>query len=333
MSYRERALAGDFSFENTLDQALEAVNEIEAIRSERIRNEESEAIMWWALDRQPGMDDILEKAGDSLQPMFDQLEIFPFKDRSDDYRIFLAQYKFSSLGLIIAFIAGFQIECVEMLVAIGQYSSLPGDDGEPKVISEKQGLGRKVPPNSGDYFVWPDEEKVLLNKLYKRTRDDNLTTKIFDDGLDGGTKLGKHWWLRVEFAEESARKFPVPGEFIGLGVKIFAGLPWGLQESAPFIYSGNWIDSVYYTSALVKEVYDPSGDIPYPIYLVQWRDQEVTARPSDFAEYAVGDRVTILKAAAAEKTEQTWKDEDTKEFNEEWVIVPMVFYATEEEGG
>jgi hypothetical protein len=116
--------------------------------------------------------------------------------------------------------------------------------------------------------------------------------------------------------------------------KLNPGYPWGgPQKSLPFIYSGNWIDTVYYTSAKVKEVIEPSDTKPYPTYRVTWRKFEAIAKPSDFAEYQVDDRVTILKDVATDKEEQTWEDEDTNVMLDEnlfdpdlWVIVPITFY-------
>jgi hypothetical protein len=53
--------------------------------------------------------------------------------------------------------------------------------------------------------------------------------------------------------------------------------------------------------------------------------------PSDFAEYRVGDRVTILKDIGTTKTSQLWKDEDMETAGETWQAVPVTFYGLEEE--
>ena len=83
----------------------------------------------------------------------------------------------------------------------------------------------------------------------------------------------------------------------------------------------------------VTEVIEPTDEAPYPTYKVQWRKDEVTATPSDFAEYKVGDRVTILKDVATTKQSQLWKDDDMKEFGENWMIVPITFYGLETQAG
>lgn len=108
--------------------------------------------------------------------------------------------------------------------------------------------------------------------------------------------------------------------------------PWGHQKSSPFIYSGNWVDTVYYSGAVIKEIQEPTDDTPYSTYAVTWRGKDIeNVRPSDFAEYQVGDRVTILKDVATDKKTQIWKDDDIKAFGDTWVICPITFYGLEQE--
>jgi len=57
----------------------------------------------------------------------------------------------------------------------------------------------------------------------------------------------------------------------------------------------------------ITEVIEPTDEVPYPTYKVQWRKDEVTATPSDFSEYRVGDRVTILKDVATTKQSHSGK--------------------------
>jgi hypothetical protein len=59
----------------------------------------------------------------------------------------------------------------------------------------------------------------------------------------------------------------------------------------------------------------------------------VTVKPTDFATYKVGDRVTILKKVPNKKDSQLWKDDDTKKFNvDDWVIAPFMFYGSTGQG-
>ena len=48
---------------------------------------------WWALDREPGMDDLAEQAGDSLKQMGEDLKIYPFQDKDKNDRLFLARFE------------------------------------------------------------------------------------------------------------------------------------------------------------------------------------------------------------------------------------------------
>jgi hypothetical protein len=274
------------------------------------------------------MDGLMEQAGNSLEKMGERLQIYPFQDRNEDFRLFLARYEFpayaeefqhpdgvflnDALGFI-DFLGGFPLECVEMLVMVGEHSSEPGK------VAVKAGEGA-APPVPQDFFSWPEQDRVLLNTLYLAAEN----VKWMAKNLDGEPEpMNLHWWLRVNLRDPKV-KFPVPGEFLGLGVRLMPDVPWGAQKSSPFLYSGNWLDTVYYTGARVTAV-DASGDVP--VYQVQWRQQLVWVKPSDFAEYRVGDRVTILKKAPSAKSSQRWKDADTQEFNEDWVIVPAIFYG------
>lgn len=300
--------------------------------------EETLEATWFVMDREPGMDDLAGTAGDILATMKDQLKIYPFQDRDKNDRLSLARFEFPKSGEdfkypqavfapgqvsgFIDFLAGFPIDCIEMLVAIGEYST------KADKVTVKDGGDKAAAPVPDKFFQWPDGDKVLLNRTALATKG---VGKILALNLEGEPKPAKaHWWFRVNLAGDTA-KFPVPGEFVGLGVRMMPDVPWGKQKSSPFIYSGNWMDTVYYTGAVIKEVIDPTDTVPYPTYTVQWRKDVVTAKPSDFALYKVGDRVTILKDVSTEKKTQLWKDDDTKEIGETAMIVPITFYGLEQE--
>jgi hypothetical protein len=297
---------------------------------------------WWILDREPGMDDLADQAGKSLEKMADDLKIYPFQDRDGKDRLFLARFEFPKYGGefkfseatqegsqgFIDFLAGFPIDCVEMLVAIGERST------KADQVAVKDGTGKAaapVPTGEFGFFKWPDMTKVLLNLIAIPTKN---VAKIFAKNLEGEPKPARvHWWFRVQLVG-GTKKFPVPGEFLGLGVRMMPDKPWGKQKSSPFIWSGNWMDTVYYSSGRITEVIDPTNTVPYPTYKVQWRKDVVTANPSDFAEYKVGDRVTILKDVSTTKKSQLWKDNDMKTFGETWMIAPIGFYGLDtQEGG
>lgn len=49
---------------------------------------------WIILDKEPGMDGLMVEAGDSLEKMGENLNIFPFQDRDEEDRLFLARFEF-----------------------------------------------------------------------------------------------------------------------------------------------------------------------------------------------------------------------------------------------
>ena len=236
-----------------------------------------------------------------------------------------AEERKTGIGFI-DFLCGFPIDCVEMLVLIGEISSSQTQEGEAVLDG-----GGKVhaPVPTGEFFKWPEEGKILLNKTALPAKD----TEIFPADLAGKPDpTHAHWWLRLHL--DGSEKYPVPGEFIGLGVRMMPNMYWGKQKSSPFIWSGNWMDTVYYTGARVIAIISPTGDVPYPTYRVQWRKYVVTAKPSDFALYKVGDWVTILKDVSVEKSSQTWEDGDMNTFGGNWMILPVSFYGLDsQEGG
>jgi hypothetical protein len=291
---------------------------------------------WWVMDHEPGMDDLAGTAGDILKKMKEDLKIFPFQDRDGNDRLFLGRYEFPKSGEDfqfpeavfapgkvagwIDFLAGFPVDDVEMLVAIGEYSTKAD-----KMIA-KDGAGKVVAPVPQKFFDWPDKDKVLFNLTAIPTK--NLG-KMLAPNLEGEPKPEKaHWWFRVNLVDQDAKKWPVPGEFVGLGVRMMPDKPWGKQKSSPFVWSGNWMQTVYYAGAVIKEIIDPTDDVPYPTYTVDWQGKEIkNVRPSDFAEYKVKDRVTVLKDVSTDKKTSLWKDDDQKTWGDTWQICPISFYG------
>jgi hypothetical protein len=312
------------------------------------------------------MDNILEDKSGGLDQMSEDLKIFPFQDTKGGNRIFLARFEFpkheedfkfldagseESNGFI-DFLAGFPMDCIEMLVAIGEFSSKAQKDKESKVFVDP---GEKVFPKvpSDGLFKWPEKSKILLNLTAIPTAH---VAKILAKNLEGEPKpVTPKWWFRVQIlddayidSEAEPAKFPVPGEFLGLGTRIWPGKYWGHQKSNPFIFAGNWMDTVYYSCGRILEVIEPTEDAPFMTYKIAWHgkgggdsEEEIIAMSSDFTEYRVGDRVTILKNVATEKKTQLWKDDDMKFFGGEeemnpadvvWQIVPITFYGLETEG-
>jgi hypothetical protein len=296
--------------------------------------------LWWVLDREPGMDDLAEDKEEVLKVMQDDLEIYPFQDQDENDRLFLARFEIPKYGesfqyseallagepcAWIDFLAGFPVDCVEMLLAIGEYSS-QAKEGEDSKVAVKDGTDKPAAPVPEKFFEWPEDDKILLNLTGIATKN---VAKILAENISGEPKPEKaHWWFRVNLVDHDEKKWPVPGEFLGLGVRLMPDRPWGKQLSSPFIWSGNWFQTVYLTSAVIKEIIEPTDEIPYPTYNIKWQGQEINnVRPSDFASYEINDRVSILKNIETEKLRQLWKDDDQNEWGDNWQIIPTSYYG------
>lgn len=292
---------------------------------------------WSVLDREPGMDDLAEGATEILKKMGEDLKIFPFQDRDGKDRLFLARFEFPKYGessqfpetikgesvAFVQFLAGFPIDVVEMLLLIGE-SSTKADKVQ---VQAGTGVTAPVPKDPAHFFQWPDTDKILLNLTAIPTKD---VAKILAPNLEGEPKpTTPKWWFQVQIAGGD-KKWPVIGEFIGLGVRLMPGTYWGHQKSSPFIFSGCYFDSVHLTGGFIKTVNEPTDMITYPTYTVTWRGRDFeNIRPSDWAEYKINDRVSILKDCSTTKTEQTWKDDDTKVDCDKsaWMLVPLSYYG------
>lgn len=297
-----------------------------------------EATWWLSKDETGDMAAIMERAGDSLDKMFEEFKIAPLEIDNEKV-LFEARYEFQTYGKdlqhpdgkidgveeclgFIDFMTGFPMKNTELMLTMGQYSS---KNDQNSVLSDPES---PVPPMPDDLFEGVEPGRLLLNYLYL---DEDQVNTMADD-LEGEEEpKGLHWWVRINLKGES--KWPVPGEFMGLANRPWVTLPWGDQKSSPYLFSGNWMDTVFYTAGVITEVIEPTAETPYPTYKVQWRvtkdqaDGIIIATPSDFALYKVGDRVTILKDCSAEKLTQQWKDEDTKGWGDNWMIAPVIFFG------
>lgn len=299
---------------------------------------------WWVFSSEAGMDDILEKGKECLRDeMFDIFKIEPVQVK-DGEKLFLARFEFplyeekfeheealedyqggeKPVGFI-DFLGGFPLDCIELLAIVGERSSKKED-----VISKKGELSTAPMPD--ELFGGYQPEAVPVN--YTAIEADFAI--YLAKGLAGEPKTeNPRWWLRMVLKKEA--KFPAPGEFLALAVRMMPDKPWGRQKTSPFFFAGNWMDTVHYSSAKVTEVQEPTdGKEPWKKYRVKWRDQVILANPLDFAEYQVDDKVCILKqnpvAGGEKKKFQLWKDDDMEEFNQDnWGLAPITFYGLDDE--
>lgn len=141
-------------------------------------------------------------------------------------------------------------------------------------------------------------------------------------------------WMRYWIHKDST--LPVPGEFIGILCRPVATPPhvWWFQESSPFLYAGNWLETGNLTSGIVT-ARATSMDWPTYIYKVKVQGVEVWCYTTDFYEYGSGDRVALVKldttTAKADKS-FTWLDQkhlkvvDAGTVKVNYAIIPATFY-------
>jgi hypothetical protein len=166
--------------------------------------------------------------------------------------------------------------------------------------------------------------------------------------FEGYDKILPFQSLRYHLRRDS--KWPLPGEFIGLLAKPWPSHVWWFQETSPFLYSGNWFETNYYTSGIIKEILAPAEGSVGLTYKCVVRGVEVCVSSSDFYGYSVGDRVSILRIneldrfldqtkgnfkwnemedlIAREKMEREIPSNAPYVLTPNMMIVPMSFYRT-----
>jgi hypothetical protein len=293
-----------------------------------------------------GMDDRLLEAGISLKDMMDRFEIYPVNVyEAKEEMLFLARFEAiafeqgfdyaGNLGrdedvknkddalMFIDFLGGMLCGMTELSGIVGELSSRKGDieviDGEdqasPKMLESMFNPDAvKDEAHAPFSHLWADKRKV-----------DGTPHVMLVENLDGEPlPVHGHWWNRTYIIDKASdMKWPVPGEFLGFCPRIWPSMPWNKQKSNPFMFSGNWMETVHYSNAKVLEVLEPDSETRYPKYLIQYRKYKITAKPTDYTEYKVDERVTIMRLS--EKS--SWKWKDLTEFDtKEWVIAPISFY-------
>ena len=298
---------------------------------------------WWLFDSEQDMDTMAVTAEDTIAAIVAKLQVKPFVNRDGNPVLFLARFEMPKYGevptkaeppdgittiLLVDFLGGFPLDCIELLAIITELTTLPTDI---IVQNADRGVVGPIPEN---FFAWPRPDQVLINfTALAEQRCVWMATNMKDEPVPSNL----HWWVRAFLGnlagDPTGEKYPIPGEFVALAIRMMPDKPWGGQQSSPFLYSGNYLDTPFYTSGIITEVLDPVAPATYNTYMVQWRKTVgaptgiIEVRPSDFAEYRVGDRVAILKDVASTKTTQLWKDDDMFTPEEMWQICPITFYG------
>jgi hypothetical protein len=157
-------------------------------------------------------------------------------------------------------------------------------------------------------------------------------SNIKDYGEEIAPKKWMRWWLHKDSV------MPVPGEFIGILCRPVATPPhvWWFQESAPFLYAGNWVETTYFTSGIVQEVTLEAARTDGGVgnlYKVQVQGVEILLVATDFLLYSAGDRVALMKTTTTSAKSFTANNQvhlqsgtSALVINTEYIIVPITFY-------
>ncbi len=252
-----------------------------------------------------------------------------------------AQQKGTVAGWI-DFLVGFPLACVELLAMVGELSSIPDKAADPTLVEEVAGDGGYTPAFPKTLFGGYADNKTMVNLMWL---DGDYSDTLPPDLQNESQPQGLHWWVRVAIMTAVGQKFPYPGEFMALACRIFLDrfVGFSSQESNPFLFSGQWLDTVFLTGGFITDIIEPTAEFPYNQYSIMWRKNPNNPNdtgiiqnvlPTDFAEYKkpsgdakVGDRVAILKNITVTKQSQLWKDLDMTTFDvTTWAIAPFSFY-------
>jgi len=166
----------------------------------------------------------------------------------------------------------------------------------------------------------------------------SLDVELWADEIkDYGEDIKPKKWLRYWIHKDST--LPVPGEFIGLLCRPLAAPPhiWWFQESNPFLYAGNWMETQYLTSGLIVSVTleaDRTDGGVGNAYTVKIQGVSVIIYSTDFFSYSAGDRVAVLKTGSmtmATKAFSSFQQTSMKKVDENvvkstYVIIPATYY-------
>ena len=302
---------------------------------------------------EPGFDDLYDKAGDYLKApggMLETFKCYPVNIGGPGKRV-LYQARFEmgqkdasfqhpdgvlakaalkgTVAGFIDFLTGFPVAVIELQALVGEISSRP--DIEKQLVESVQDPESMVPAFPKTLFGGYDEQKILMNLMYLP----NDYSDFMAADLAGEPKpAGLRWWLRTNLMADvggAAQKFPYPGEFLALAVRLMPDRVSFEQESSPFLFSGCFADTVYFSGAFIQKINDPTDDRPYPTYTVLWRNEVIkNVVSTDWTEFLVNDRVVLLKNIETTKTSQRWKDSDAQPGGfdvTKWAIAPIYFFG------
>lgn len=229
----------------------------------------------------------------------------------------------------------------------GGYEPQPADEieADEKPVVDEPTL---FPRQSQDGACYGDH---LIEKSYLIADDQlELLSARMDDpvwGVPYTEDVKPKMWMRYWIHKNDF--IPVPGDFVGILCKPIS-VPshmWWFQESTPFLYAGNWMETKTLTSGVITEITlekdrtDGANENVGDLYFIKIQGCEVAVLSTDFFKYAVGEKVAIVKidgvAVNPATTSFSWLDQFTfkdalkvkeGQYNvmENYVIAPVTFY-------
>ena len=169
----------------------------------------------------------------------------------------------------------------------------------------------------------------------------SMDVELFSKKIKDYEPVEPKFWMRYWIHKDST--LPVPGEFVGILCRPVACPPhvWWFQESSPFLYAGNWVETLNLTSGIITQIVlekDREDNTPGNQYYVKIQGCEVIIESSDFFDdYQVGDRVAVLKldsTLAAPTKSHAWIDQVTFKNTDKlkepaaYLILPLTYYKT-----
>lgn len=215
------------------------------------------------------------------------------------------------------------------------YLGVPvGQLGVMEVVS----LARETEDYDFDLATSPVEGKDMFPPIFTERNacvGEHLVESGFlvQEGTDyyaeatGAPLNSAHMWMRKWLKKEDP--WPVPGEFVSILCRPFPLHVWWFQDSCPFIYAGNWVETEYLTSGVIEEIEQPEGEEVGNRYKVRVKDETFWIKATDFYGYEEGDRVAIVKLWGEPTQAFDWRDLVRKGDDSEvtdWFIVPISFY-------
>jgi hypothetical protein len=212
------------------------------------------------------------------------------KQRQNDYAGYLS-FPIGPLGV------QFVISIMTETIAIGE--NIQSDNVKPVAFSSGDIVtgGAITPPGIAGHEGCPGVNLITKAYLVGESPADEKFVEYLAD--DAGEKVKFHKNLRYWIPKDSTWMWP--GEFVVLICRPMPTHCWFFQETSPFIYAGNWAETEFYASGVVKEIFvidedfEPEDEEVGNRYRVWVKNEELILKSSDFLEYEVDERVALLK--------------------------------------